>query len=197
MKILFTYLKPYKWLVVLTLFLAAINQGFSLMDPIIFGSLVRLSGDYIAHGKEKYPDLWTFLTIDQKPIYGVIWLLIASISVAMVSRIAKNLQDYFLQVVVQKFGASVFTDGLKHAMKLPYQEFEDQRSGETLSILTKVRTDTERFINYFINVLFVVIIGVLFVMVYASIWIHWSVPVAYCVGIFLLTWITNILSRKI
>jgi ATP-binding cassette, subfamily B, bacterial len=197
MKILFTYLKPYKWLVVLTLFLAAINQGFSLMDPIIFGSLVRLSGDYIAHGKEKYPDLWTFLTIDQKPIYGVIWLLIASISVAMVSRIAKNLQDYFLQVIVQKFGAKVFTDGLKHAMKLPYQDFEDQRSGETLSILTKVRTDTERFINLFINVLFGVLIGVLFVMIYASLFIDWRVPVAYLVGIFLLTWITNILSKKI
>lgn len=195
MKILLTYLKPYKWLVVLTLFLAAVNQGFSLMDPIIFGSLVRLAGDYISH-KERYPDLYTFLTI-QEPFYGVIWLLIASISVAMVSRIAKNLQDYFLQVVVQKFGARVFTDGLQHAMKLPYQEFEDQRSGETLSILTKVRTDTERFINYFINVLFVVIIGVLFVMVYASLWIHWSIPVAYCAGIFLLTWITNVLSRKI
>lgn len=197
MKILFTYLKPYKWLVVLTLFLAAINQGFSLMDPIIFGSLVRLAGDYIAHGKEKYPDLMSFLTIYDKPYYGVLWLLLASISVAMVSRIAKNLQDYFLQVIVQKFGAKVFTDGLKHAMKLPYQEFEDQRSGETLSILTKVRTDTERFINYFINVLFGVLVGVMFVMVYASIWIDWRVPVAYLIGIILLTWITNVLSRKI
>lgn len=53
MKILFTYLKPYKWLVVLTLFLAAVNQGFSLMDPIIFGKLIRLAGNYI-HDPEKY-----------------------------------------------------------------------------------------------------------------------------------------------
>jgi ATP-binding cassette, subfamily B, bacterial len=196
MKILFTYLKPYKWLVVLTLVLAAINQGFSLMDPIIFGELARLANDYLKEGDARYPDLWTFLTI-KEPFYGVIWLLIASISVAMVSRIAKNLQDYFLQVILQKFGAKVFTDGLKHAMKLPYQEFEDQRSGETLSILTQVRTDTERFVNYFINVLFVVIIGVVFVMVYASIWIHWTVPVAYFVGIILLTWITNVLTKKI
>ncbi|CAG0904759.1 unnamed protein product, partial [Darwinula stevensoni] len=28
-------------------------------------------------------------------------------------------------------------EGLKHAMSLPYHEFEDQRSGETLSILQK------------------------------------------------------------
>jgi len=194
MKILLTYLKPYKWLVVLTLLLAAINQGFSLMDPIIFGSLIRLAGDYHSH-QEHYPTLWSFLTNTQ-PYKGVFWLLGASIGVAMVSRIAKNFQDYFLNVIVQKFGAKVFTDGLRHAMKLPYQEFEDQRSGETLSVLTKVRTDTERFMNYFINILFGVLVGVLVVMVYAY-KIHWSVPFAYFIGIFLLTWITNILSRKI
>src|SRR3989337_541667 len=34
-------------------------------------------------------------------------------------------------------------------------------------------------------------------MVYAAIWIHWSIPVAYVVGIFLLTTITNLLSKKI
>jgi ATP-binding cassette subfamily B protein len=117
--------------------------------------------------------------------------------VAMISRIAKNFQDYFLNVIVQKFGARVFTDGLKHAMKLPYQEFEDQRSGETLSVLTKVRADTEKFMNYFINLLFGVIVGILFVSVYAGFFIHWSIPIAYFVGIFLLTTITNLLSKKI
>ena len=43
MKILFKYLKPYKWLVTLVLFLAAVNIGFSLIDPIIFGKLVNLA----------------------------------------------------------------------------------------------------------------------------------------------------------
>lgn len=193
MKILFTYLKPYKWLVVLTLFLAAINQGFSLMDPIIFGSLIRLAGNYI-HDPEKYEAGFFTAT---SPYYGVLWLLLASIGVAMVSRIAKNFQDYFLNVIVQKFGAKVFTDGLKHAMRLPYQEFEDQRSGETLSVLTKVRSDTERFMNYFINILYGVLVGVLFVTIYASLHISWYIAVAYFVGIILLTWITNLLSKKI
>lgn len=192
MKILFRYLKPFKWLVALTLFLAAINQGFSLLDPIIFGHLANLASDHI---KNNY-DADRFFLSFSKP-YGVIALLLMSIGVAMVSRIAKNFQDYFLNVVVQKFGAQVFTDGLKHAMKLPYQEFEDQRSGETLSVLTKVRTDTERFVNYFINILFGVFVGIVFVMVYASVWIHWSIPIAYLVGIFLLTTITNLLSKKI
>jgi ATP-binding cassette, subfamily B, bacterial len=195
MKILLQYLKPHKWLVIFTLALAAINTGFSLVDPIILGKLVNLAFQYASSSPKYSADYYFFSWSWVHP--GVIFLLLASITVAMVSRIAKNIQDYFLSVVVQKFGAKVFTDGLQHAMKLPYQEFEDQRSGETLSVLQKVRSDTERFINMFINILFGVIVGIVFVMVYASVWIHWSIPVAYFVGIFLLTIITNALSKKI
>jgi ATP-binding cassette subfamily B protein len=128
---------------------------------------------------------------------GVFYILLFSISVAMVSRIAKNFQDYFLNVIIQKFGARVFTDGLQHAMKLPYQQFEDQRSGETLSILTKVRTDVEKFMISFINVLFGILVGVVFVFVYAAMFINWRVPVAYLIGIVSLTFITNLLSKKV
>ena len=201
MKILLRYLKPHKWLVVLTLLLAAINTGFSLMDPIIFGKLVRLATDFKYH-PQNYNNTNSFWTSDyfwsfSTKYPGALFLLLCSIGVAMVSRIAKNFQDYFLNVIVQKFGAKVFTDGLKHAMKLPYREFEDQRSGETLSVLTKVRTDTEKFMNYFINVLFGVIVGIVFVSTYAGIYIHWSIPIVYFGGIFLLTTITNLLSKKI
>jgi ATP-binding cassette, subfamily B, bacterial len=195
MKTLLTYLRPYRGLVALTLFLAAINTGFSLIDPIVFGKLANLAIDYWnnpgSYTQQSFFLNWSWV----KP--GVLMLLLISITVAMISRIAKNVQDYFLSVIVQKFGAKVFTDGLQHAMKLPYQEFEDQRSGETLSVLQKVRTDTERFINMFINVLFGVFVGIAFVMIYASIFIHWYIPVAYLVGIFLLTVITNALSKKI
>lgn len=203
MKLLLQYLKPYKWLVVLTLVLAGINIGFSLVDPIILGKLVNLANYHQSTKALDKPDyLWGKFTwlnkLDKKEtLYGVYWLLIGSISVAMISRIAKNFQDYFLNVIIQKFGASVFTDGLQHAMKLPYQEFEDQRSGETLSVLTKVRSDVEKFMINFINILFGVIVGIVFVFVYATLYIHWSVPVAYVIGIVLLTVITNFLSKKI
>ena len=193
MKILLKYLKPYKWLIFLTLLLAAINTGFSMIDPILLGKLVTLANNYSINTEASDSFLWSFRF--SKP--GVIFILLMSISVAMVSRIAKNFQDYFLNVVIQKFGASVFTDGLRHAMKLPYQEFEDQRSGETLSILTKVRIDVEKFMNYLINVLFGIIVGVVFVFVYAALFIHWSIPVAYLLGIVVLTFITNALSKKI
>lgn len=209
MKILLKYLKPYKWMVILTLFLAAINIGFSLIDPILLGKLVNLASDHQAgEGAGIYANLsdhqffWDYSRVVRKDDnnylqLGVFYILIFSISVAMVSRIAKAFQDYFLNVIIQKFGAKVFTDGLQHAMKLPYQQFEDQRSGETLSVLTKVRSDVERFMTNFINILFGVIVGVVFVFVYASLYISWMVPVAYLVGILLLTVITNMLSKKI
>jgi len=46
MKILITYLKPYKWLVFLVMFLASVNIGFSLVDPILFGRLVDLANGH-------------------------------------------------------------------------------------------------------------------------------------------------------
>ncbi len=203
MKILLHYLAPHKWLVLLTVALAAINTGFSLMDPIILGKLVTLANDHqVASPQFDWNKFfWSFEHIDRKGKdylqLGVVYLLLASVSVAMVSRIAKAFQDYGLNLIIQKFGAKVFTDGLQHAMKLPYQDFEDQRSGETLSILTKVRTDVERFMNSCINVLLGILVGVVFVFVYASIYINWRIPVAYIFGIFILTWATNKLSKKI
>lgn len=206
MKILYKYLAPYKWLVGLTILLAAVNMGFSLIDPILFGKLVNLANEFQQSKNGAAPMtqqtfFWVYETVERngKPYMqiGVWWIIILSITVAMISRIAKNFQDYFLNVVIQKFGAKVFTDGLQHAMKLPYQEFEDQRSGETLSILTKVRTDVEKFMNYCINVLFGILIGISFVFVYAALKISWYVPIAYLVGIALLTVMTNLLSKKI
>ncbi len=195
MKILITYLKPFKWLVFFVLFLAAINTGFSLVDPIILGHLVTLANTYQTE-TEGYTWHTFFYSFSwQQP--GVLMLLLCSVSVAMISRIAKNFQDYFLNVVTQKFGAKIFTDGLQHAMKLPYQDFEDQRSGETLSILTKVRIDVERFLNMFINVLLGIFVGIVFVFVYAALYIHWFIPAVYLVGIVMLTVISNFLSKKV
>jgi ATP-binding cassette subfamily B protein len=203
MKILLKYLQPHKWLVIFTLLMAGINIGFSLIDPILLGKLVNLAGDYqskvIALSEKDF--FWGYENITRKgkPYLqlGVFYILLFSITVAMISRIAKAFQDYFMNVVIQKFGARVFTDGLQHAMKLPYQEFEDQRSGETLSILTKVRSDVEKFMINFINILFGVLIGVVFVFVYAALFINWRIPVAYLLGIGVLTLITNKLSKKI
>jgi ATP-binding cassette subfamily B protein len=192
MKILWNYLKPFKGLVFLSLLLAALNQCFSLLDPYFAGKLLDRfvnNPTFFDKAKTQPRDYSQFLN-------GVFGLLGILIGVAMLSRIAKAFQDYFSSVVIQKFGARIFTDGLHHSMKLPYQDFEDQRSGETLSILTKVRTDTEKFISSFINILFGVFVGLVFVMSYA-LTIHWSIPLVYITGAILLGILISVLSKKI
>ncbi len=186
MKLMLSYLKPYKWLIALTLFMAAINQVFSLLDPLIFG---KMFDRYVTHPHTDNQTQSQFL-------WGVMGYLGMLIGVAMVSRIAKAFQDYFGNVVVQKFGARIFTDGLKHSLTLPYWDFEDQRSGETLSILTKVRSDTEKFITSFNNILFGIIVGIIFVSVY-SFSLHWSIMPVYIAGIAFLAMLTGWLSKKI
>ena len=211
MKVLLMYLKPYKWLIGLALLLATINQVFSMLDPYFFGKLIdRFAthpyeiGEYqekkILQPNGTYELKQEFHKTGPRTqadfIWGVLGVLGILISVAMVSRIAKAFQDYFSNVIVQKFGAKKFTDGLQHSMKLPYQEFEDQRSGETLSILTKVRTDTEKFIISFISVVFGILVGIVFVSVY-SFRLHWSIMPIYVGGMLALALLTSLLSKRI
>ncbi|MHA4808706.1 ABC transporter ATP-binding protein [Flavitalea flava] len=199
MKILLNYLKPYKWIVVLALLLAAINQSFSMLDPYFFGKLLDKYASHpydIGHYSPNKVFIKTGTRTQSEFIWGVLGFLGILISVAMVSRIAKAFQDYFGNVIVQKFGATIFTDGLRHSMALPFSEFEDQRSGETLSILSKVRADTEKFILAFINVLFGILVGVVFISVY-SFWLHWSIMPIYVLGMILLSVLTSLLSKKI
>jgi ATP-binding cassette, subfamily B, bacterial len=197
MKILLYYLKPYKWLVGLSLLLAAINQTFSLLDPLIFGKIIdQFANNPHVWKKAVNGQMVETVRTESEFMRGVLWLLFLAVSVAMVSRIAKAFQDYFSSVVIQKFGASIFTVGLRHSMRLPFQDFEDQRSGETLSILTKVRTDTEKFISAFINVVFGILVGLVFVSVYAFDK-HWAIVPVYLVGVLLLSWLTSALSKRI
>ncbi|CAN5519404.1 ABC transporter ATP-binding protein [soil metagenome] len=190
MKILMQYLKPYKGLVLLALLLAAINQTFSMFDPMIFGKII----DHFANHPKTFDD--GTARNESEFINGMLLFLGMLVGTAMVSRIAKAFQDYFSSVIIQKFGAKIFTDGLKHSMRLPYQDFEDQRSGETLSVLNKVRTDTEKFISNFINVLFGILVSVVFVSIY-SFKLHWSIMPIYFLGTVIIGVVTNLLSKRI
>ncbi|MCL8537410.1 ABC transporter ATP-binding protein/permease [Chryseobacterium gallinarum] len=198
MKILFRYLKPYQWLIVISLLLATINQVFSLFAPAITGNILdQLVTRPHFFDKEKLlaRNLHDYL-YGNGVYYGAFYFLGLLIGTAMVSRIAKAFQDYVVSVITQKFGAKIFTDGLQHSMALPYQEFEDQRSGETLSILTKVREDSVKFITNFINIFFGILVSIIFVSVYA-IRLHWSIMPVYICGVFLIAFITNLLSKRI
>lgn len=184
MKLLWSYLKQYWKLIALALALAAINQIFSLLDPLIFRHVI----DEYATQFKKYTPTEFFK--------GVTLLLAAAVGVAFVSRVAKNFQDYFINVITQRLGAQLYSDGLRHSLELPYQVFEDQRSGETLGKLQKVRTDVERLVSASINILFISLVGVIFVMVYAFS-VHWLIAPVYFLTVPLLGVLSSVLSKKI
>jgi ATP-binding cassette subfamily B protein len=184
MKVLLSYLKKHRWVVALALLLAALNIGFSLLDPYITGRIV----DEVIEKRNA-------LQYAQY-IHNILILVGAAIGVAMVSRIAKNFQDYYTNIITQKVGAEMYADGLTHSLELPYQVFEDQRSGETLGILQKVRLDCEKFITSFISILFVSLIGMVFVIVY-SVSVSYKVTLVYFAAIPIITFVSMAMSRKI
>jgi ATP-binding cassette, subfamily B, bacterial len=184
MKVLYGYLKKYRRLVFLALLLATVNQVFSLLDPLIFRHVI----DTYATRYQEYTTGQFFR--------GVGLLLAAAVGVAFVSRVAKNFQDYYINVITQRLGAEIYADGIRHSLELPYQVFEDQRSGETLGKLQKVRADVEKLISAAINVLFTSLVGIVFVVVYAST-VHWLIAPVYFLTVPLLGVVSSVLSRKI
>ncbi len=184
MKLLASYLKGYWRLVVLALVLAAINQVFSLLDPLIFRHVI-----------DEYATRFSEYTTGEF-FRGVSVLLAAAVGVAFVSRVAKNFQDYFINVITQRLGAQIYADGIRHSLELPYSVFEDQRSGETLGKLQKVRTDVEKLISASINILFTSLVGIIFVMGYAFS-VHWLIAPIYFLTVPLLGILSSVLSKKI
>ncbi|TGE18875.1 ABC transporter ATP-binding protein [Hymenobacter elongatus] len=189
MKLLYGYLRHYWGLLGLALLLAAINQVFSLLDPYIFRQII--DRHVVKAGETVFHDgFWAFLA------GGAGILILKAMGVAMVSRIAKNFQDYYVNVITQRLGAELYSDGLRHSLELPYQVFEDQRSGETLGKLQKVRTDVERLIQSFVNVLFISLVGIIFVVWYA-ISVYWPIAAVYFLTIPILGSLSLFLSRRI
>jgi ATP-binding cassette subfamily B protein len=184
MRILWTYLRPYRWLILLSLALAGAAQLLSLVDPIIFGKII----DGYAFSKVQ--------RTERELVSGVLRLLGLAVAVALLSRFARTMQDYVVNFVVQKFGMQIFNDGIRQTLRLSYAEFMTQRSGETLSVLQSVRTDTERFINAFINILFSSLVGVGFLVWYA-VTKSWTLVPVFLVGIAGLGGLTGLLSSRI
>jgi ATP-binding cassette subfamily B protein len=182
--LLYSYLRKYRSLILLALVLAATNQVFSLLDPLIFRHVID---DYATRFREYQTS--QFIT-------GAGKLLLMAMGVAFVSRVAKNFQDYFVNVIVQRVGAEMYSDGIRHSLELPYSVFEDQRSGETLGKLQKVRSDVEKFISLSINLIFTTLVGVLFVIVYA--WhVYWLLVPAFLSTVPLLGVLSWSLSGRI
>ena len=184
MTLLYSYLRNYWGLVAVALALATTNQVFSLLDPLIFRYVI-----------DNYATRFSEYTTEQF-FRGVTVLLAAAVGVAFVSRVAKNFQDYYISLITQRLGAQLYSDGIRHSLELPYSVFEDQRSGETLGKLQKVRSDVEKLISASINVVFTSLVGIIFVMVYAAT-VHWIIAPVFLLTVPVLGVISSILSKRI
>lgn len=184
MKLLLSYLEKYRGLVILSLGLATVNQVFSLLDPLILRYVI-----------DDYATKFNQYTTEQF-FKGVGLLLSLGVGVAFVSRVAKNFQDYYINVITQRLGAEIYAEGVKHSLQLPYSVFEDKRSGETLGILQKVRIDVEKLIAAAINVMFTTLVGIVFVTVYA-LSVYWVIAPIYFASIPVIGLLSSVLSRRV
>src|SRR3989344_2769682 len=184
MVLFFEYLKKYKGILILALVLATINQVFSLLDP----QITRIIID----------DYATKFTQLDKAVFmkGVSLLLLAFIGVAFVSRVAKNFQDYFVNLITQKVGTDMYSDSVKHTFSLPYSLFEDRRSGEVLQKLQKARQDSQKLIESAINVVFLSLIGMIFILAYAF-YVHWSIGLTFVIALPIMGGFVLVISKKI
>lgn len=186
MKILYSYLKKHRSLLFIALVMAALNICFSLSDSVITGKLMQDCGVGIAKYENNLSGFLKSLAF---------WLGL-SVGAAMVSRITKNFQDYFTNIVIQRTGAEMYTDGIKKSLDLPYVDFEDQRSGETLNKLQKVRTDSEKLITLFISLIFQTIVGFVFVIIYISS-IDYRISLIFLVTAPIIAFVSSYLGKKI
>ncbi len=184
MPLLWQYLKNFKKLLALTLLLAALNQVFSLLDPLLFRLLID---NYASKATSMEPGIF---------LKGVGLLIFASMLTAFLSRLAKNFQDFYVNIVTLKLGARMYNHSVAHAFSLPFFVFEDQRSGELLDKLHTARRDAMRLVTQSINVLFLSAVGMIFVIVY-SFFTHWSVGLTFVLMIPILGYATFRISRKI
>ncbi|QDW25689.1 ABC transporter ATP-binding protein [Pedobacter sp. KBS0701] len=184
MKILLKYLRPHRNLIILSLLLAAAAQLLNLLDPIIFGKIID---DYSTNKHH--------LSEHQLISEVFYWLLIA-LAIALVARLCRSIQEFTTRKAVARFGMNIFNDGLKQTLRLSFQEFEESRSGTTLSVLQKVKTDAERFINAFINILFSSLVGIGFLLWY-SLNKNWLLVPVFFIGVLVLGSLTGLLSKKI
>ncbi len=184
MVLFFEYLKKYKRILILALILATINQVFSLLDP----QITRIIIDEYA---TKYSQMDSTVFIR-----GVGLLLLAFVGIAFISRVAKNFQDYFVNLMTQKVGTDMYADSVKHTFSLSYDLFEDRRSGEVLQKMQKARQDSQKLIESMINIVFLNAVGMTFVLIYAF-YVHWSIGLTFFISTPIMGFFIIVISKKI
>ncbi|MFT4310656.1 MAG: ABC transporter ATP-binding protein [Candidatus Woesearchaeota archaeon] len=182
------YFFPYVWRQKKTLFLAlllaTISQIFTLLDPQIFRLILD---NYVMQVDTMPSDVF---------VRGVFLLLLAYVGVALVSRSAKTFQEYYVSKMTQTIGTQLYAQSVQHTFTLPFSIYEDKKSGELLQKLQKAKLDSQQLLDSFINIIFMSLVGIFFVIAYAF-YVHWLVGVAYLITVPVVGITIYIISKKI
>jgi len=114
---------------------------FSLLDPLIFRHIID---SYATRYREYSANSFCGASAFCSPQRSA-WRCLAS---------RQELSGLLRQCDHSAGRRAPYSDGIRHSLELPYTLFEDQRSGETLSRLQKVRTDVEKLIALAVNLAF-------------------------------------------
>jgi len=183
-----TSLRPYlshAWKpLALALASAALNQIFSLLNPQIFGRII-----------DNYASQIDTLTRTDF-LRGVGLLLALYVGVALISRIAKAFQDYFVNTIAEKVGMKFYTENVERVLTLPFNVFESHQSGSILQKMQQARDAIKKLIKDAVNIGFFSLIGMSFVLVY-SLTIHWSIALLFFLAIPIVGGIISVLGKKV
>ncbi len=155
LKAILPHIKKHRKVIILAFFTVFLQQVFSLLDPQIFSYMVD-------HYVVNYKSLaWNAF------LYGTLSLLLLSMLNALAARISKHLQNYYVSATSQKIGAGIYAQSVSSVLSLPYEVFEDERSGDVLEKLQKARQDLQSFTVILINTAFSLAIAIVVVVGYA------------------------------
>ncbi len=184
MRFIFSYIRPHWKILLLTLFLTTVNQFFSLMDPQV---LRWLMDKYLTN-----PSIHT----PQAYLNGILLWLVWLVSVAMISRLAKNFQDYFVNVMTQNIWTEIYQKTIAHTFQLPFQHFEEQQSWELIQKLLKAKESLQTYIAGLISIVFLACVGIIIVVGYSFL-VDWRIWVVYLGLLPIIWWTTMKLSKSI
>ncbi|MBB5059622.1 ATP-binding cassette subfamily B protein [Granulicella aggregans] len=178
------YLRGHERALFGALLFALVSQIFLMIDPLI---LRHVLDHYVLRRSDFSP---------QGFLLRVIFWLTLILAAALIAWIARGFQTQSVCSLAQRVSTQIYSDGMSHSLEISYAELEQRRSGDTMSQLQRTRREVELFLTSAVNVLFTSLVGLAFIIIYAS-RLHWSVPLFLLVTAPMVMFFSILLSRKV
>lgn len=178
------YLKGSAAMVAAMLVLALIDQGASLLAVYLWKEIID---DYLMHVGDMSRERF---------VLGVTGLIVGWIALAMVSRIAKNVQEFRAKVVADRTSLDFFERAYAHVIGLSLEFHAHHQTGSVLRQLGKARDDMYRIIVSCFDV--IITQATSFVLVTAFFFvIRWQVGIVMLMFLPLFLGVTRIFAKNI